>query len=86
MTVGTTTDRIATLERKKAQIAERLKTLTAQEAARKRREDTRRKIIVGAAVLVHAELDTAFAQQLKAVLDKAVMRDLDRKLLADLIT
>lgn len=85
MTTGTTSDRIAALERKQAQIAERLKALTAQETARARKEDTRRKIVIGAAVIAHAEIDEEFAKQLRAVLAKAVTRAVDRKLVADLL-
>lgn len=85
MPTGKTSDRIAALERKKAQIAERLKTLSAQTAERKRKEDARRKIIVGAAVLAHAEHDPMFASRLREALDAAVTRPLDRKTLADLL-
>lgn len=85
MPSGTKADRIAALERQKAEITAKLKNLSAQEATRKRKEDTRRKIIIGAAVLAHAEIDSAFGRQLRAVLGKSVTRPIDRKVLADLL-
>jgi hypothetical protein len=63
--------------------------LEAQLAARnaractlERKRDTRRKIIVGAAVLAHAQLDPLFALELRAVLARAVQRPIDRDVLA----
>ncbi len=50
-----------------------------------RKLDARRKIIVGAAVLAHAEIDPGFADKLRAVLDLAVTRPVDRAAIADLL-
>lgn len=82
----TTADRIAALEAKKAALAARLDKLRQKESAEERKRDTRRKIIVGGAVLAHAKLDAAFAAALAGILAKAVQRDADREAIADLLS
>lgn len=77
--------RIAELEERKKQIEAKLATLTARNKVASRKRDTRRKVIVGAAVLAHAERDAEFAKQLQRVLTLAVMRDGDRQAIADLL-
>lgn len=62
--------------------AARLKRLISQED---RKRDMQRKIIVGAAVLAHANFDAAFASGLSAALAKAVTRERDREIIADLL-
>ena len=59
--------------------------LSAREREAERKLDTRRKIIVGAAVLAHAELDPNFAETLRHVLGQAVQRPIDRQAVADLL-
>jgi hypothetical protein len=79
------TDRIASLKAKKEALASRLTALEAKAKQQERKRDTRRKIIVGAAVLAHAELHPAFAEQLRGVLERAVLRDVDRAVIAPLL-
>lgn len=81
----TTAERIAELEAQLLQKKARLARLKAKETAAERKRDTRRKIIVGAAVLMHAETDAAFAKTLAAVLKKAVVRESDLETIADLL-
>jgi hypothetical protein len=71
------------LEKQKARIEARLKALDAREAAEKRKQDTRRKIVVGGAVLAHAAHYPAFAAALRAALAAAVSRPQDRQAVAD---
>jgi hypothetical protein len=78
-----TTARIEALKLKKQQIAAKLSALEARSKGDKRKKDTRRKIIFGAAVIAYAEKDQAFANKLKEILDKAVTRDHDKALLDD---
>src|SRR3954447_19440696 len=77
-------DRLASLREKKARIDARLKALELQERKRKRRDDTRRKIIAGALALEHAEThgedDPAFAATLARLLNRFVTRPQDRDL------
>ena len=77
--------RIAELEERKKQIEAKLSALAAREKVEARKLDTRRKVIVGAAVLAHAEHDAEFARRLQAVLAVAVLRDGDRAAIADLL-
>ncbi|MDR3490321.1 MAG: mobilization protein [Bradyrhizobium sp.] len=79
------TVRIAELEERKKQIEAKLATLAAHEKVFARKRDTRRKVIVGAAVLAHAERDAEFARRLQMVLTLAVMREGDRLAIADLL-
>jgi hypothetical protein len=78
-------EQIAQTARRQDQLdARRLtKLATKKEADRKR--DTRRKIIVGGAILARAELDPGFADKLRALLDLAVTRPVDRGVIADLL-
>jgi hypothetical protein len=71
-----------TLVRRKSQIEHQLAAFDAREQEAKRKRDTRRKIIVGAAVLAHAEVDPSFAVMLQSVLQRAVVRPKDRSFLA----
>jgi hypothetical protein len=77
--------RIAELEEHKKKIEAKLATLAAREKVANRKRDTRRKVIVGAAVLAHAERDAEFAARLRTVLTLAVMREGDRLAVADLL-
>jgi len=76
---------IAALKEAEEQKRQRRLALEAKEKQSTRKLDTRRKIITGAAVLAHAELDAVFAVALRTALDQAVTKPADRELLADLI-
>lgn len=73
------------LRQKKAKIERRIAAINMREKRRQRAEDTRRKIVVGAAVLAHAKHDPAFAETLRQALAKGVTRETDKVLLGDLI-
>ena len=79
-------ERKAELENKRQQITAQLARIEAREKQKERKKDTRQKIIVGGAVLAHARLDAAFADQLAAILGKAVTRDIDKDTIADLFS
>jgi hypothetical protein len=78
-------DQLAELTKRQQQLEARRLSLLAVQKSEARKQDTRRKIIVGAAVLAHAELDPAFADTLKEILDQAVLRPIDRGVIADLL-
>ncbi len=78
-------DRIEALKQQLAAKKATLERLQAKQSAAARKADARRKIIVGGAVLAHAEHDPAFAKVLKAALQKAVTRDKDREAVSDLL-
>jgi hypothetical protein len=78
-------DKIAELNERQQQLeAQRLSLLASKKAA-DRKIDTRRKIIVGAAVLTHADLHPDFSTTLRGILSVAVQRDVDRRDIADLL-
>jgi hypothetical protein len=79
------TDRIAALKAKKEKLAERLNNLEAKAKNDNRKRDTRRKIIVGGAVLAHMEKHPDFAKSVTAILAAAVGRPNDRETVADLL-
>ena len=81
----TLAERIAALKAEEKQTQARLAALLAKQKADERKRDTRRKIVVGGAVLAHAALHPAFADALRDVLRAAVTRDMDKALLADVI-
>ncbi len=78
-------DQLAELTQRQAQIEARRLSLLAAKKVEDRKIDTRRKIIVGAAVLAQAELDPNFADRLREVLAQAVQRPIDRGVIADLL-
>jgi peptidoglycan/LPS O-acetylase OafA/YrhL len=54
-------------------------------ATEERKRDARRKIIVGAAALAHAEVDPGFRAALRMALRAAVTRDIDKAVIPDLL-
>jgi hypothetical protein len=78
-------DKLDALKKKQAQIKAQIAAVEAKQKAAERKRDTRRKIIVGSAVLAHATLHPAFAVALKEVLKLAVVRDSDRATIQDLL-
>ena len=82
------TDKIAQLEEKLRQLKAREQAVEARqrtlESRRKRKDDTRRKILVGAIVLAKVEQGELDAARLRGWLDAALTRDDDRALFVDL--
>jgi hypothetical protein len=79
-------DQLAELTRKRDQLEARRQALVASKKSADRKLDARRKIIVGAAVMAHAELNPSFADQLRAILNAAVTRAIDRNVIPDLLS
>ncbi len=73
-------DRIKELEEKKKQIQARIQKLKAQESTKKRKEETRRKILLGA--LVQHLIKTGYwsESEIYKQLDKFLGKPIDRKL------
>ena len=78
-------DKIAKLTNRQHQLEAQRLVLLASKKTADRKLDTRRKIIVGAAVLTHAELNPHFSTVLRDILSVAVQRDMDRRVIADLL-
>jgi hypothetical protein len=85
MTRKTGEERMAALEARKKQIEAQLASLAAREKQAAHKRDTRRKVIVGAAVLAHAEIDPRFAVLLRDILQRAVQRPADQANIVDLL-
>jgi len=79
------TDKIAALREKKEKLALQLNDLTAKAKQADRKLDTRRKILVGGAVLAAIDSDTGFADMVRLVLDLNLTRPADREAVADLL-
>jgi len=77
--------RLELLRKRKQEIEQQMKALEAREREEERKKDTRRKIIVGAAVLAHASIDADFARTLRAILKKAVTEERNLALIDDLL-
>ena len=77
--------RIADLKAKKEKLAERLTALEAKAKTVDRKRDTRRKIIIGGAVLAAVERDRAIASTVRHFLAANVTRAKDREAIADLL-
>ena len=73
-------DRIRSLEEKKKQIEARIQKLKAQESAKKRKEDTRRKILLGALVIHLIKIGYWSSEEIYKQLDKFLDKPIDRKL------
>ena len=66
------------LKKKRDILAARIRAEEAKQRTRTRRQDTRRKVLAGAAVLYHADQDSAFREQLMALLDGFLKRPDER--------
>ena len=73
-------DRIKELESKKKQIEARIQKLKAAESAKKRKEDTRRKILLGAMVMKLIETGYWSQEEIYKHLDEFLDKELDRQL------
>jgi len=77
-------EQLASLKQKKEAIERQLSAVETRKRETDRKLDTRRKIIVGGALITHAAIDPEFRPVLQAALQKAVAQK-DRPLVADLI-
>ncbi len=71
-------EKLAELQSKKREIERQIRSISAKEAAAKRKADTRRKILAGAAVLANAERSPENHAELMRLLDKFLIQDRDR--------
>lgn len=80
----TSAERLADLEQKKRQLAEEIAALSAREKARERKDDDRRRVLLGSIVLADLANNPELAAYIRNRLP-SVMRDGDRRLFADLL-
>lgn|GEM_PF-4227287 len=79
------TEKKTDLQTKRQQLAEKLAKLEAAEKERQRKHETAQRLIVGRIVLAHAKDNAHFARLLAGMLDTAVTRPDERKIIADLV-
>ncbi len=73
-------DKIKELEQKKKQLEARIQKLKSAESAKKRKEDTRRKILLGAMVMKLIDNGYWSKEEIYQQLDEFLDKDLDRQL------
>ena len=78
--------RIAHLKQQREKLSHRLNVLEQKEKSQTRKLDTRRKIIVGGAVVAEMHKDAEFASVVRALLLRYVARPNDRQAVAELLT
>lgn len=74
------------LEARRKKLAEDIARLKAAEKERQRKRDTEQRLIVGRAVIEHAQKNPDFARQIAGILDAGVTRADERKTVADLMS
>jgi hypothetical protein len=77
--------RIAHLKQQREKLSQKLNRLEHKEKSQARKLDTRRKIIVGGAVVAEMHKDPEFAAVVRAVLLRYVARPNDRAAVAELL-
>lgn len=75
----------AELHTKRQQLADKLAKIEAAEKEQRRKQEAVRHLIVGRIVTAHAMADPDFAHTLSRLLDAAVTRKDERKIIADLL-
>lgn len=75
-----TLEQIEQLKKRKAQLEARLQMLQGRQRVQERRKDTRRKVLVGAAILSAVETEHFSREELVRILDGFLTRPFDRAL------
>ncbi len=78
-------ERIARIKQQREALAQRLNALEQKSKSEARKRDTRRKIIVGGAIIAQMEKDQTFAAAVRRILAQSVGRQNDREAIADLL-
>lgn len=78
-------ERIAKLKADREKLDARLNKLSQQAKDEDRKRDTRRKIVVGGAILAYMEKDESFARAVRSILGAYVGRPKDKEVIEDLL-
>ena len=78
-------DRLAALKQREAELKAKIAAIENKAKTAERKLDTRRKIIVGGAVMAHAKFDPDFGAALRQALLAAVTKEKDRDVIKDLL-
>jgi alanyl-tRNA synthetase len=74
-------DRLEALKKRKAQLEQQIKNLEQKNAAQQRKEDTRVKVLIGAAFLADTLKHPEIKDLIKTVVNRGIQRDKDREIL-----
>ena len=81
----TDAERLAAYKQQEAALKAKIARIETKTKDQERKTDTRRKIIIGSAVMAHAKIDKPFSDRLGEILKVAVIRDTDRELIKDFL-
>jgi hypothetical protein len=81
----TASSRLEKLKERKAKLEAEIAKAEAVERKAARAKDTRRKILIGAAILAEAEAEPEMMQILRGILDRRLTQERDRVLFPDLL-
>jgi hypothetical protein len=81
----TPAQRIAELEERATALKNRAAQLKARQKVANRKEDARRKIIIGGAILAEMQASPAFRGAILKLLKRRVTRDIDKKTIANIL-
>jgi hypothetical protein len=76
----------ARIKQQQEKLARRLNAVTQKEKTEDRKRETRRKIVVGGAILSQMEKDDALANLVRGILARTVGRPIDQEAIADLLS
>lgn len=79
MAKKTEAEKLAELETRKKALEAQMQAIQVRQKERLRKNDSRRKVLVGAVVLAEAEKNPAAKQRLMALLDRYLSRPVDRE-------
>ena len=81
----TAASRLEKLKQRKAKLEAEIAKAEAADKKAARANDTRRKILIGAAMLAEMEAEPSFRDGVRRILDRRLTQDRDRELLADFL-
>jgi predicted nuclease with TOPRIM domain len=74
-------DRLEALKKRKAQLEQQIKNLEQKNAAQQRKDETRVKVLIGAAFLADTLKHPEIKDLIKTVVNRGIQRDKDREIL-----
>lgn len=76
-----TKEKLEALKQRKAKLEQEISALKARETAQERKEDTRLKVLVGAAMLADTKLNPSTVELVEVILQRAITAERDRAFL-----
>jgi predicted nuclease with TOPRIM domain len=74
-------DRLEALKKRKAQLEQQIKNMEQKQAAQQRKDETRVKVLIGAAFLADTLKHPELKDLIKTVVNRGIQRDKDREIL-----